>query len=70
MKTNKISNFFVCLFGVCSPLDNDTTSGPNQKLIDYNDTHVLDFNPSLKTLCIGSVIKNNLDQTWLSQGIR
>lgn len=39
-------------------------------LVDYNDTHVLDFFPTLKTLAIMTVIENNLDQTWLPQGIR
>lgn len=38
--------------------------------MDYDDTHVLDFEPNLKTLCIMSVIENNLDQTWLPQEIR
>lgn len=41
-----------------------------QKLFDYSDTHVLDFEPNLKTLCLMSVIENNLDQTYLPQDIR
>lgn len=40
------------------------------QLIDYNDTHVLDFAPSLKTLSILTVVKYNLDQSVLPDGLR
>lgn len=43
---------------------------PRPSLVDYNDTHVLDFFPTLKTLAMMSVIENNLPQIWLPQGIR
>jgi hypothetical protein len=44
-------------------------SGSTQ-LVDYNDTHVLDFDPSLKTLCILTVIRYNLSQTELPRELR
>lgn len=44
--------------------------GHGQKLFDYSDTHVLDFEPNLKTLSLMAVIENNLDQTYLPQNIR
>lgn len=63
-------NIFVFFLNIFfSPYETDTR-GPNQVLMDYNDTHVLDFEPNLKTICIMSVIENNLDQTWLPQEIR
>lgn len=39
-------------------------------LVDYNDTHVLDFEPSLKTLCILTVIHYNLNQIDLPRELR
>lgn len=39
-------------------------------LVDYNDTHVLDFEPSLKTLAILAVIRLGLDQTDLPRELR
>lgn len=45
------------------------SSLPTQ-LVDYNDTHVLDFEPSLKTLCILAVIRYNLNQTDLPRELR
>nr|CAB3259308.1 kelch domain-containing protein 3 [Phallusia mammillata] len=39
-------------------------------LQDHSDTHVLDFNPSLKTLCILSVIKHRLNMQTLPPKIR
>lgn len=41
----------------------------SQQLIDYNDTHVLDFQPSLKTLCIYTVVQNSLNLSELPQDI-
>lgn len=51
-----------------SPLETESTNG--QRLFDYSDTHVFDFDPNLKTLCLMSVIENNLDQSCLPPGIR
>lgn len=54
-----------------SPSESPTMRGGHtQKLFDYSDTHVLDFEPNLKTLCLMAVIENNLDQTYLPQDIR
>lgn len=53
-----------------SPLETESAVGQSQKLFDYSDTHVFDFEPNLKTLCLMSVIENNLDQTYLPPGIR
>lgn len=39
-------------------------------LVDYNDTHVLDFEPSLKTLAILAVIRYNLDRRELPRELR
>ena len=39
------------------PQNNDNTLS---KLIDHNDLYVLDLSPSLKTLCLLSVIKHKL----------
>lgn len=59
------------LFGGTCPLNTAYPAGPvTASLVDYNDTHVLDFFPTLKTLAIMSVIENNLDQTWLPQEVR
>lgn len=38
-----------------------TQTATASNLVDYNDTHVLDFEPSLKTLAILAVIRYNLD---------
>lgn len=45
-------------------------SGNGPKLFDYSDTHVLDFEPNLKTLCLMAVIENKLDQSYLPQNIK
>lgn len=63
----KLNYLFHAFF--CSPYDFDTTGSQNQ-LLDYNDIHVLDFNPNLKTLSIMTVLENNIDQTCLPQDIR
>lgn len=39
-------------------------------LIDYDDIHVLDFLPSLKTLSIVKVLEHNIDQQWLPHDVR
>lgn len=33
----------------------------DEDLVDHSDMYILDFEPSLKTLCIDAVHKNNLD---------
>lgn len=50
-------------------MSNTTNTGSPPQLIDYNDTHVLDFQPSLKTLCIFTVVQNNLNQSELPHDI-
>merc|ERR1712071_8040 len=40
------------------------------RLIDHNDLFVLDFAPSLKTLCIRNVIENQLSIEALPESIR
>lgn len=67
---SNVSNIFLCHD---SPSENSTLmrGGHGQKLTDYSDTHVLDFEPNLKTLCLMAVIENNLDQTtYLPKEIR
>lgn len=39
-------------------------------LWDYNDLHVLDFEPNLKTLAIMTVLENNIDSSWLPQNVK
>ncbi|ROT71035.1 hypothetical protein C7M84_010661 [Penaeus vannamei] len=62
------------LFGGTSPKENydeileEDPNGEEQtdrRLKDHNDLHVLDFEPSLKTLCLLEVQKLKLDTTWL-----
>jgi N-acetylneuraminic acid mutarotase len=61
------------LFGGTCPISNNSTNMNaamgSQQLIDYNDTHVLDFQPSLKTLCIFTVVQNSLNLSELPQDI-
>jgi N-acetylneuraminic acid mutarotase len=59
------------LFGGTCPSNNapNNSASPTQ-LIDYNDTHVLDFTPSLKTLSILAVVRHNIDQMELPREIR
>lgn len=60
--------FFIVFY---SPSETSSLRGNHgPKLFDYSDTHVLDFEPNLKTLCLMSVIENGLDQTFLPQDIR
>jgi len=58
-------NSILFILFITSPCTNSSTN-----LMDYNDTHVLDFEPTLKTLAIMTVLENNIDQTWLPQEIR
>lgn len=39
-------------------------------LWDYNDVHVLDFQPSLRTLAMLTVLKHKLDQSLLPQTLK
>lgn len=41
-----------------------------QSLLDFNDTHVLDFRPSLKTLAMQTVLRHNLDYSPLPRDIK
>ncbi|XP_026692479.2 kelch domain-containing protein 3 [Ciona intestinalis] len=60
------------IFGGTSPSETGVMSHllGNDVLLDHNDTHILDFSPSLKTLCMLSVLKHNLNQSWLPAPIR
>lgn len=40
------------------------------QLLDFNDTQVLDFRPTLKTLAMVSVINNKLDYSTLPRDIK
>lgn len=52
------------LFGGTSPHPHDSL------LIDNNDTHLLDFEPTLRTLAILAVINHRLDTTWLPKKLK
>ncbi|CAG9823052.1 unnamed protein product [Phaedon cochleariae] len=65
----------VYIFGGTSPhpsesLDNYSIRNTDDKLVDHSDMYVLDFNPSLKTLCMIAVRKHELDESTLPQNIR
>ncbi len=51
-----------------NPQDQDANLGV--RLIDHNDTFVLDLRPSLKTMCIGAVLKAGLDVSLLPANVR
>ncbi|XP_055371526.1 kelch domain-containing protein 3 [Condylostylus longicornis] len=53
------------LFGGTSPMCFSSNS-----LVDNNDTHVLDFEPTLKTLAILAVIDNRIDFSFLPKEVR
>lgn len=53
-----------------SPSETDTQATQEQKLIDYSDTHVLDFEPNLKRLSTLAVIENNIDPSMLPYAIQ
>lgn len=57
------------LFGGTSP-PKDCSERDNDKLVDYNDLHVLDFQPTLKTLCLAAVLKHNLKDSILPAKLR
>lgn len=70
------------LFGGTSPFSNTNTHGIQDyvtdenlqgldvKLMDHSDLHILDFAPSLRTLCLLVVIQNHLEETWLPEDIK
>ncbi|XP_054263480.1 kelch domain-containing protein 3 [Macrosteles quadrilineatus] len=69
-----VSGSRMYLFGGTSPVREDELPPPNyypdhdhleSRLNDHDDLHILDFEPSLQTLCLMSVIKHQLDITYL-----
>lgn len=65
----------VYMFGGTSPclhfgnrLIDNIYSNP-ERLIDNSDLHILDYAPTLKVLCILSVLKNKLDQSSLPRHV-
>lgn len=72
----------VFLFGGTSPffgpnpivfqenINNNPVQGLEAKLMDHNDLHILDFAPSLHTLCLLVVIQNHMEETWLPEDIK
>uniref|UniRef100_A0A131Y4P2 Kelch domain-containing protein 3 n=1 Tax=Ixodes ricinus TaxID=34613 RepID=A0A131Y4P2_IXORI len=66
------------LFGGTSPIPNQGSVRErlqefdmnDQALMDHSDLHVLDFAPTLKTLCLLAVINSRLDVSHLPQDIR
>ncbi|XP_047468874.1 kelch domain-containing protein 3-like isoform X1 [Penaeus chinensis] len=67
------------LFGGTSPKENydeipeEDPNGEEQtdrRLKDHNDLHVLDFEPSLKTLCLLEVQKLKLEIAWLPRELQ
>lgn len=72
----------VFLFGGTSPFSNTNThgiqdyvtdenlQGLDAKLMDHSDLHILDFAPSLRTLCLLVVIQNHLEEMWLPEDIK
>lgn len=59
----------VFLFGGTSP-EHQNTSNNDSDLTDHSDLHVLDFAPTLKTLCQVAVIEYKMDTTCLPQVLR
>ncbi|KAF7252358.1 Kelch domain-containing protein 3 [Varanus komodoensis] len=59
----------IILFGGTSPSPEEGI-GDEFDLMDHSDLYILDFSPSLKTLCKLAVIQYNLDQSCLPHDIR
>uniref|UniRef100_A0A8C6VAD3 Kelch domain containing 3 n=1 Tax=Naja naja TaxID=35670 RepID=A0A8C6VAD3_NAJNA len=59
----------IILFGGTSPSPEEGM-GDEFDLMDHSDLYILDFSPSLKTLCKLAVIQYNLDQSCLPHDIR
>ncbi|XP_037960514.1 kelch domain-containing protein 3 [Teleopsis dalmanni] len=55
------------LFGGTSPVSSGQDSGT---LTDNNDMHILDFDPSLKTLSMLTVLKSHIDITCLPEELK
>jgi len=64
-----LSSFLHLFFDPYSPSPEEGL-GDEFDLIDHSDLHILDFSPSLKTLCKLAVIQYNLDQSCLPHDIR
>lgn len=62
----------VYLFGGTSPIDPDTQQRicRGVTLLDHSDLHILDYNPSLKTLCLCAVRDHAQDVSSLPQDLR
>ncbi|XP_061162485.1 ankyrin repeat and SOCS box protein 3-like [Saccostrea echinata] len=60
----------VYLFGGTSPADIESSEPSEGDLFDHSDLHVLDFSPSLSTLCKLCILENKLDVTSLPKTIR
>jgi len=65
------------LFGGTSPanendelLDHFVDIDPESRLNDHDDLHVLEFEPSLRTLCLMKVIRHQLDTTYLPEVLK
>ncbi|KAK9885657.1 hypothetical protein WA026_012421 [Henosepilachna vigintioctopunctata] len=60
------------LFGGTSPLPNyyDIGQDIEDKLVDHSDMHILDFCPSLRTLCMLAIKKNKLEDSSLPFNLR
>uniref|UniRef100_A0A1I8QD52 Kelch domain-containing protein 3 n=1 Tax=Stomoxys calcitrans TaxID=35570 RepID=A0A1I8QD52_STOCA len=65
-----VKNQRLFLFGGTSPYPHATAQEQQAFLIDNNDTNVLDFEPSLKTLSILAVVEHRIDTTWLPRELR
>ena len=63
------STYFILSFHLYSPSPEEGL-GDEFDLIDHSDLHILDFSPSLKTLCKLAVIQYSLDQSCLPHDIR
>lgn len=64
-----LANFAIFFFFL-SPVELTESNVGLSQLHDYNDIHVLDFDPNLRTLSIMSVLENNLNMTCLPQTIK
>jgi len=62
----------VFLFGGTSPVSGAQQQSNNaeEELTDHSDMYILDFQPSLKTLCILAVYNNKLDCSILPQSLK
>ena len=63
MTFTRIVNFF-------SPAQLHMRIGHDEQLLEHSDLHVLDFKPTLKTLCFIAIKKYGIDDTYLPQGLK